>query len=173
MAHKEQQQFCNKIKKLKLNHFIGKTVLDVGSLNINGHNRGLFSGCFYIGIDLQGGENVDVISSGHEFKPDILFDTIISTEALEHDKHYKETLQNLVKLLKGGGLLLITCATTGRAEHGTKRSRPEDSPFTLDYYRNLTEEDFRGAIEIDAIFKEYSFEINHSSKDLYFYGVKK
>jgi hypothetical protein len=45
MAHQAQQDFCNSVRQLFPDHFRGKTVLDVGSLDINGNNRYLFTDC--------------------------------------------------------------------------------------------------------------------------------
>ena len=67
----------------------------------------------------------------------------------------------------------MTCATEGRAEHGTTRTIPKDSPFTTDYYLNLTEEDFRQAIDIEKTFSTFAFHTNENPNDLYFWGIKK
>ena len=71
--------------------------------------------------------------------------------------------------------VIFTCASTGRPEHGTTRTTPQNSPFTLkwDYYYNLTKEDFMEALDLDDMFKTYEFSYNPSSCDLYFWGVKK
>ena len=87
MAHKDQIDFCTLIKKQHPEHFKGKNVLDVGSLDINGNNRYLFSGCKYTGLDLGEGRNVDIICPVYEYNPDFQYDFIISTEMLEHDKY--------------------------------------------------------------------------------------
>jgi hypothetical protein len=71
----------------------------------------------------------------------------------------------------GSSLVFFSCATTGRAEHGTRRSNPHDAPFCGDYYRNLTEEDVRQEIDL-SVFKEYQFTTNDTSHDLYFWGLK-
>lgn len=173
MAHKEQREFLTKIRDMFPDTFNNCSVLDIGSLDINGNNRYLFSNYTYTGIDIGPGPNVDIVCAGHKFRPDHLFDIVISSECFEHDRFYKETLINAVNLLKSGGMLLFTCATTGRHEHGTSRSAPSSSPFTNDYYKNLTEEDIRQAIDIENIFIEYAFDGNSKMHDLYFYGIKK
>jgi len=70
----------------------------------------------------------------------------------------------------------MTCATTGREEHGTERTTPKDSPLTIakgwNYYKNLTVDDFCDAFNLDEIFLNYEFSENLRSKDLYFWGVK-
>lgn len=180
MAHIEQKNFCNIVKIQHPNFFKDKSVLDVGSLDINGNNRYLFDNCTICGIDVGAGSNVDVVSTAHEFNaPDQSYDVIISTECFEHDMHYAKSLNNIVRMLKNGGLFLFTCATTGRPEHGTKRTTPGNAPLLPDqddwsnYYKNITEDDVKVAVDIDMIFAKYSFEVNRASHDLYFWGIKK
>ena len=77
-------------------------------------------------------------------------------------------------MTKENGLVIMSCATTGRPEHGTRRSSPADAPLVeWDYYKNLTEQDFVEAMPIQDMFSEYQFSTNTGSKDLYFYGTKK
>jgi hypothetical protein len=76
-------------------------------------------------------------------------------------------------MTKPGGLIIMSCATTGRAEHGTKRTSPQDAPFCGDYYRNLTEQDFVEQFKLDNMFSTYQFGIGYQTCDLYFYGIKK
>ncbi len=180
MAHQAQKDFCLKIKDKFPHFFIRQKVLDVGSLDINGNNQYLFEDCLVLGIDIGWGKNVDVVSKAHEFiGDDGSYDVIISTECFEHDMYYEKSLKNIVRLLKPGGLLLFTCATTGRPEHGTNASNPVDAPLLnnfgtwSDYYKNLTENDIRQCLDIDLIFGEYNFEINNEAFDLYFYGIKR
>jgi SAM-dependent methyltransferase len=175
MAHREQREWCELVKYAHDEFFVGTNVLDIGSLDINGNNRYLFEQCNYTGIDIGEGKNVDVVCSGHLFKSDDLFDVVISTECFEHDEHWQQTLNNVINnLLKDGGLFLFSCAAPGRPEHGTKRTSPKDSPFTNDYYRNLSESDIRSVLDCDAIFSNYKFKTRIDfPQDLYFYGIKK
>jgi hypothetical protein len=180
MAHLEQQTYLTKIKNKFPTLFTNCSVLDIGSLDINGNNRHLFSENYsYTGVDIGPGPNVDVICKGHEFQSESTYDVVVSSECFEHDPHYKETILNAIRLTKSGGIFLFTCATTGRFEHGTKRSGSDwASPHTSeqwgDYYKNLTEEDIREFLDVESIFSEYEFETNiTTSFDLYFYGIKK
>lgn len=173
MAHNAQRNFCEYVKAKHPDHFSNVKVLDVGSLDINGNNRYLFEDSVYQGIDLAPGNNVDIVKPIHEYKPEDMFDTIISTEMLEHDKHYVKSLNRMVELLRSGGLLLLTFATTGRQEHGTNRTRTSDSPFTCDYYKNLTQFDIQDAIDLEKCFSNYRFAINSNPNDLYFWGLKR
>ena len=180
MAHLEQKQFCTSVKLRFSEYFKNCFVLDIGSLDINGNNQYLFENYHYIGIDVAAGKNVDIVSKGHELAlPDATFDVVISTECLEHDQYWDKTIRNAIRLLKPGGLFLITCATTGRPEHGTRRTSPQDAPLLQnqgewsDYYKNLEESDIRHAIDIESTFSHYEFSTNTKSFDLYFFGLKK
>ena len=176
MAHEIQRQYCLDIRSKHPDYFVDKKVLDFGSLDINGNNRELFSGGEYIGVDIGPGSNVDVVCLAHEYKTDVPFDTIISTQMLEHDQYWQRSLTNMLILLKSGGLLLLHCATNNFYVHGTKTSTPGDSPHTskidgwCDYYKNITEADIRSILNPELNFTEYDFRIFHD--DLGFYGIK-
>lgn len=181
MAHLQQQKFCESIKERFPQFFTGVMVLDIGSLDINGNNQYLFDiESLYLGVDVAQGRNVDVVSAAHLLDlPDATFDIIISTECLEHDRHWTQTLNNAVRMLRPGGLLLITCATTGRPEHGTRRTTPHDAPLLAsvdsewaDYYCNLGESDIRTAIDIPGTFQFSEFSIGVETHDLYFFAIK-
>jgi len=91
---------------------------------------------------------------------------------LEHDENWAGSLTRMAELVKDDGMLLFTCATTGRPEHGTKRTTPQDSPATTDYYLNITEEMVRSIPGFLDQFKFYRFSVNNESHDLQFYGIK-
>jgi len=176
----QQVEFCRLVQNLHPHFFSNRLVLDIGSLDINGNNSIFFKNCLYLGIDLMLGKNVDFTSKGHELMfPDACADVIISTECFEHDMFYEKTLKNIVRLLKPGGLFFFTCATTGRHEHGTRRTTPSKAPLLehfaewADYYKNLEEADIRKVLNIEDIFSEHQFSVGTVSCDLYFWGIKK
>lgn len=181
MAHHQQIDFCTKIRQIYPLYFENKNVLDVGSLDINGNNRYLFKDCTYTGIDLAEGNNVDIVCPVHLFDaPDATYDFIISTECFEHDYHWQDSIKNILRMLKPNGALLFTCASEGRAEHGTERTDGHYSaPFLKDmnnewknYYKNLYEYDFTSLEGFTDSFYFYGFEYNPNPGDLYFFGVK-
>ena len=176
MAHKAQINYVNRIREKYPNKFRHVSVLDIGSRDINGNNRQFFSTPEYTGIDVWDGDNVDVVCKGHEFDSDNYFDTVISTECLEYDPYYAETLKNMVRLTRPGGLMLFTCATTGRPEHGTTRTETYSNEGTAqmfdDYYKNLTETDIRDVLDLSQ-FETYQFDVDRGHSDLYFHGIKK
>jgi len=177
MAHKHQQDFCETIKRRFPLYFKESRVLDIGSLDINGNNRYLFQDCDYIGLDVIEGKNVDVVCIAHEYQqPNESFDTIISTNALEHDMYYQYTLKKIVDLLKPGGLLLFSAANSWK-EHGTLNTSPTQSATSqmaggwASYYKNISPEDVKSSIDLEDIFFQYELKVN--AKDLQFWGIKK
>lgn len=168
--HLEQIEYCKNIKENYSKHFENKNVLDVGSMDINGNNRYLFTDCDYLGLDIGKGKNVDVVCQIHKFKSN-KFDTIISTEMLEHDKHWKESLLSMYNLLKVGGLLMLTAASTNRKEHGTTKTDTFSSPFTTDYYKNITEEMLNEVLK-DLKYKKFEITISNNKKDIGFILIK-
>lgn len=175
MAHKEQIQWCLKIKEIFPTYFYGKQVLDVGALDVNGNNRHLFVDCEYIGLDIVKGKNVDVVCVAHEYKTDTKFDVVLSTNALEHDIYYEKTLNNMISLLSPNGLMFFSCASKWK-EHGTKRRSPSASGTTkMDddwaiYYKNLSALDILSVFTPELLFKRYK--LNIEGKDLRFWGIK-
>lgn len=179
--HPEANHFCEFFKKNLVNFFHEKRVLDVGSGDINGNNRDLFENCEYNGNDVIAAKNVTIVSKTKDL-PFIenTFDTIISTECFEHDPEYKQSLVKIYDMLKPDGLFLFTCASSGRDEHGTKRTNPDASygtignlPDMLDYYKNLTESDLNDVLNLNELFSVWDTYYNFSSNDLYFLGIKK
>ncbi len=178
MSHPQQLEFVNSVKNQFENYFSNSSVLEIGSLDINGSVRQFFNDCRYVGIDVGEGPGVDIICEGQKFNdPDSSYDVVISCECFEHNPYWAETFSNMIRLCKSDGLIIFTCATTGRKEHGTSRTSPADSPLTIgigwDYYKNLTEDDFKSKMNFENFFQNYNFSTNPSSKDLYFYGIKK
>ncbi len=172
--HWEAYSFVETCKSIFPRNFCHSSVLEVGSEVVNYSIRSLFEKCDYTGIDLAKGRGVDVVVSGHEYRGN-LFDTVLSCECFEHNPVYAETLQNMLVHLKEDGLLIVSCATPNRPEHGTFRTDPSISPGSSsigwDYYKNLTSE------ELEPVLKQskeisYFFLTNPISFDLYLVCVK-
>jgi SAM-dependent methyltransferase len=173
MAHIEQYQWCEACKHIYKDYFNNKDVLDVGSQDINGSNKLFFENCNYIGLDIGPGKNVDVVCKIHEYYPDKQFDTIISTEMLEHDENFDKSLKRMLELLKNNGLLVLTAAGHERPEHGTTNHSPVDSPFTSNYYKNIYSLDLINSLDPENNFSKFTIDYIPSSKDIRFVGIKK
>lgn len=179
MAHAEQRHFIVHLTNIWTTFFNGTKVLDVGSLNINGTLRDFFSNVEYTGIDVGEGPGVDIVCRGELFNaPDCTYDVVCSAECFEHNPEWLATFKNMIRMGKPGSLIFFTCATTGRAEHGTTRTDTYSNPLMTErgeefnYYRNLTQEDFTSAMNLDEIFSKHEFITNNYSHDLYFWGIK-
>ena len=178
MAHPEQAEFFSSVRAHYPASFDGARVLEVGSLDINGSVRELFADCRYTGVDLQLGPGVDLACQGQllEF-PSGHFDTTISAECLEHNPFWRETVANMLRMTRPGGLVLISCATTGRFEHGTARTNPDASPFTSaekwEYYQNLTLADIEASLNLAGWLSDWRGWVNFVSRDLYFVGLRR
>jgi SAM-dependent methyltransferase len=174
MSHPEQMRFVASVANMYPTHFAHSSVLEVGSLNINGSVRQFFlEPTFYVGCDLGPGPGVDIVCSGHQLPfQNQTFDVAISCECFEHDKNWYLTFKRMIELVKPLGLVIFTCATTGRAEHGTTTNKPFDAPYTNDYYKNLTKTDFSDGFDLEKHFFRHQFSVHESSADLYFWGQK-
>jgi len=179
--HEEAKNFLLYAKNNFHNYFKNIKVLDVGSGDINGNNRYLFTDCEYEGNDVIEGKNVTIVSRTKDLKfEDNFFDTIISSECFEHDPEYKQSLKKIYDMLKPNGLFVFTCASTNRYEHGTRRTTKTDSLGTIgeiedmqDYYKNLTKHDINEVLNLNEKFSYHEMYYNKQSCDLYFVGIKK
>jgi SAM-dependent methyltransferase len=177
MSHAEQRGFFSAVVDANKHLVAGATVLEVGSYDVDGSIRSLFAdAAHYVGADLKAGPGVDLVSFGHEIDhPDGSYDIAVSGECFEHDPYWRETLVNMVRMTRPGGLVAFSCASVGRLEHGTSRTRRLNSPGTqslgIDYYRNLTMADFED-LPLASMFSKWRFWYLPTHFDLYFVGAK-
>jgi len=170
VAHPSQKDFFNNVKAKYPSNFTSVSVLDCGSLDINGSLKDLFSNSTYTGVDIVAGKNVDVVSKISDLSFNMQFDTLVSGEMLEHDETWRESLLTMYNLVKHGGLIAISCAGKDRPEHGTKKSDGNEWG-TGDYYQNLEPSHLK-TIYQDKMFKTSHYEVNIPQHDTYFYGIK-
>lgn len=119
---------------LRENPKIEGDVLEIGSFDVNGSVRSMFLDkkfTSYVGIDLKAGKGVDKVGLISDLYTTQLagdqtpFDLIVSTEAIEHDPHFWDTLHYAICLLRNGGAIIITTRNIGYGLH--------DAPH--DYWR--------------------------------------
>ncbi len=108
---------------LRADEVKGRTVLEVGSLDVNGSVRPLvaaFGPASYVGVDMQAGPGVDVICDATElaarFGSD-RFDLLLSTELLEHVRDWRAVISQFKRVLKPYGRLLVTTRSRGFPYH--------------------------------------------------------
>jgi len=178
MSHPEQIGFFSAVAAANEALVDDANVLEIGSYDVNGSVRNVFARAkSYVGVDLDAGPGVDLVGFGHEVDhPDASYDVTISGECFEHDPYWRETLSNMVRMTRPGGLVVFSCASRGRPEHGTRRSDKTLSPGTqaigLDYYRNLNPKDFLENLPLGAMFTEFQFWYLPTHFDLYFAGIR-
>lgn len=115
--HDSVREFIHEIVVVDYTYIRDGQTIEFGSLDVNGSVREFFTGG-YIGIDMQAGPGVDyVCSTWNTPFADSSFDTVVSTEMLEHDAHPELTFKEANRLLKPGGNLLLTCRGPGFPLH--------------------------------------------------------
>lgn len=127
-------------------------VLDIGSLDINGSmadynfcNQGrkwvdMIGAEVFIGIDLVPGRGVDRVMDAHNLEfPDDTFDLVLCMDTLEHDSDIQKTLSEGYRVLKPGGLFLITTVDAGHPQH--MQEHPVELPYNF-----ITENQFEDFI---------------------------
>lgn len=89
-----------------------KTVVDIGSYDINGTYKSLFTG-EYIGADIINGPNVDVLMDSPEWEKIKDVDAVISGQTLEHVADVPKWMAELKRVLKPGGIACIIVPSAG------------------------------------------------------------
>lgn len=105
----------------------GKTVLEVGSMNINGSYRDMimeFKPLSYLGVDIKKGPGVDKICRAENLVREFgknSFGMVISTETFEHIKNWKTAISNIKNVCKSRGIIILTTCSFGYPKHNCPR----------------------------------------------------
>lgn len=109
----------------------GHDVIEVGSYDVNGSARAYLESlgpASYVGVDINPGPGVDVLCDA-ELLPERFgterFQLLVSTELLEHVRDWRRVLTGMKRLVRPGGLIVITTRSPGFPIHG----------FPHDYWR--------------------------------------
>lgn len=140
-----------------------RDVIEIGSQDVNGSPREViapFGPRTYWGVDFCPGKGVDLVLdvskiSSH-FGPSS-FDIVVSTETLEHAENWREAITEMKRVLRPGGILIVTARGPGFPYHG----------FPHDHWR-FTVDDFK------AIFSDMKIEacLQDTAPGVLFKGVK-
>jgi len=107
------------VEFLKTHQYLNK-VLEVGSLDVNGSVRDLFKDREYVGTDMRPGANVDDVVNAHDlltkYEPET-FDLVFSFDTFEHDDMWWISWDNMKKLVKKGGWLMLAVPSRHCPEH--------------------------------------------------------
>ena len=98
-------------------HLQDSIVIDMGSQDINGSYKELFSPDKYIGADIVQGINVDVIVGSSVWHLIKNVDLIISGQTLEHVEDIEDFMASISEKLNSGGLICLIAPTEGPAHN--------------------------------------------------------
>lgn len=99
-------------------------VIEVGARDVNGGIRDLIDTDSYVGVDLVAGPGVQHVGDVREYQPTQLADLVLCLEVAEHDPDPLSLFQACCRLLRPGGVFVMTCATGGRAPHSAGDGGP-------------------------------------------------
>ncbi|MET8826112.1 class I SAM-dependent methyltransferase [Streptomyces sp. NPDC004610] len=114
-------------------------VLDLGGRDINGSVRDLLPEAKWTGLDIEPGPGVDLVHDATGPWPADWdrFDLVVCTEVLEHVERWAALLRTASQALEPDGpeSLFVTCASTGRLEHGASGG---PRPLPGEWYENVS-----------------------------------
>lgn len=91
-------------------------ILDIGSQDVNGTLRSVKpDAAAYLGVDLTPGPGVELVLKDPHHLPldDESVDVVVSTSCLEHDPLFWLTFAEMLRVVKGGGLLYVNAPSNG------------------------------------------------------------
>lgn len=101
----------------------GRTVLEVGSFDVNGSVRPAveaLSPAAYLGVDQSPGPGVDEVVPAEQLPArfgEDFWDVVVSCEMLEHAEQWRDALMAMALVLRPGGLLVLTTRSPGFPRH--------------------------------------------------------
>ena len=154
--HSEVVQFLQSCREVG---WLGSTVYEVGSLNVNGQARDVVSGGWrtWVGFDLVAGPGVDHAGDAAQLLPDHpQCDVMVSTEVLEHAPEWERLLTVMCNSIVPDGWLILTCAGTGRKPHAADGS--PGGPHPGEWYRNVTLAEVEAVAAAAGVVKQWGEE---------------
>jgi SAM-dependent methyltransferase len=137
----------------------GKSVIEVGSYNVNGSLRDLVAILkpkSYLGVDIVEGPYVDEICKAEDLVDKYgkeSFDVVISTELMEHVKDWRLVISNFKRICKTGGIILITTRSVGFPKHDYPNDYWRYEPFDMErIFADCTIQEIRKDPEDPGVF---------------------
>ncbi len=142
------------------------SVLEIGSRDVNGEIRSLFTSDIYLGCDISAGPGVDIVMDAE--LPDsfgMRFDAVVCCEVFEHTHGWPLIVENIARWLEPGGVALLTMAAPGRLPHSAidgEHLKPGE------YYSNIDPDALRRELDhagLDSV-------LTLNGQDLYAWAVR-
>lgn len=115
--HQTSLAHMTRLAATHLNGVSAGTVVDIGSLDINGSYREIFEarGWRYVGCDASPGKNVDIRLDDPYALPfgDESTDLVVSGQALEHIEFFWLTMTEIARILRPGGFVFLIAPSRG------------------------------------------------------------
>lgn len=166
VTHPIQQDFVREI--MKDGHAVGKSVLELGSYNVNGTVRDFFYGADrYVGVDWREGPCVDHVSLFHDIPWDREFDILVSCNAFEHDPMFARSLAAGVRALKIGGEIILSAAGPEYPSHEI-----DCAPGATRHYKGIGPYELKDALLTLGVRGNVIVPIQAGNLDVFFHGVK-
>lgn len=145
-------------------------ILDVGGADVNGSVRAQIPGAVFTGLDIEPAPGVEIVADAATWRlpaGDYGYDVVIATELFEHAERWDLIIETMALALdrEGPGLLIATCASTGRPAHG---ARGEWGVPEGQFYGNVSPEMLRE--ELERYFHEVEVEYNPNPGDAYMWA---
>lgn len=145
------------------------SVVEFGGRNINGSVRPLFTNArTYVSIDKIPGPGVDIVGDALDYRPPEPVDCVVCCEVLEHAIRPHLLVAHAIDILRPGGVLIVTCATTGRAPHSTTTG---GALLPNEYYRNIDRQEVHDWFGTGGVL-HFTVILNDNAHDLYCTAVK-
>jgi SAM-dependent methyltransferase len=146
------------------------SVVEIGSYDVNGSIRPRFTKALerhaYLGLDIRAGPGVDLVCDGAHYRPVKAVECVICCEVLEHAPNARAIVKNALRILRPGGLLVLTCAGEPRRPHGADGLGLAPG----EHYANLTPVDLDRWLRKETL--SHAVRHNQVLGDLYAWAIK-